>query len=593
MATTINVNSVNCINSSGVPVPKYEVPVKLVLEYDPDGLSVKIKKANESGSSSDFLNEFIVTRATECARLGKISYTIVVDNESLVINFVNEESSKLFHSNIVKVKEGQNSSVFTDRTDESSASQYFQFYGYLSQQQNMLQDFIRTSTYQKAILGNYKDFQDKVVLDVGAGSGILSFFAAQAGASRVYAVEASSMANHAQTLVTANGLDHIIKVIPGKIEELALPEQVDVIVSEPMGYMLINERMLETYLHAKKFLKPGGKMFPCQGELHVAPFQDETLYTEQFNKASFWYQNAFHNVDLRSLRQSAHNEYFRQPIVDTFDIRICTAKSVKHIIDFRTADESSLHKIEIPLTYQILEGGSIHGLAFWFDVLFSGSGKNIWLSTSPTEPLTHWYQVRCLFEDPLFVGSGDIVKGFVSLVANKRQSYDVTIQLQRVGSDIVASNTLDLKNPYFRYSGTAAAPPPGSNTTSPSEAWWNTLDERVSMTNGISVNGLTDCGIDPNNGMTMSNPPNIHPGSITSTGRQRVGSSTATSTQQAQLIGGGISPTLFTSPGTGHQIVMGNTISHYPVSSSLMIGDYFASGVGVNVLPNYRHAHAQ
>lgn len=88
-----------------------------------------------------------------------------------------------------------------------------------------------------------------------------------------------------------------------------------------------------------------GKMFPCQGELHVAPFQDETLYTEQFNKASFWYQNAFHNVDLRSLRQSAHNEYFRQPIVDTFDIRICTAKSVKHIIDFRTADESSLHKI--------------------------------------------------------------------------------------------------------------------------------------------------------------------------------------------------------------------------------------------------------
>lgn len=48
-------------------------------------------------------------------------------------------------------------------------------------------------------------------------------------------------------------------MIPGKIEELTLPEQVDVIVSEPMGYMLINERMLETYLHAKKFLKPGGE----------------------------------------------------------------------------------------------------------------------------------------------------------------------------------------------------------------------------------------------------------------------------------------------------------------------------------------------
>jgi hypothetical protein len=48
------------------------------------------------------------------------------------------------------------------------------------------------------------------------------------------------------------------------------------------------------------------------------------------------------------------------------------------------------------------------------------------------------------------------------------------------------------------------------------------------------------------------NQPNIHPGSITSTGRQRVGPGTATSTQAAQLIGGGISPTLFTSPVSMH-----------------------------------------
>ena len=49
----------------------------------------------------------------------------------------------------------------------------------------MMQDFIRTSTYQKAILDNPVDFNGKVVLDVGAGSGILSFFAQQAGAKRV------------------------------------------------------------------------------------------------------------------------------------------------------------------------------------------------------------------------------------------------------------------------------------------------------------------------------------------------------------------------------------------------------------------------
>ena len=74
---------------------------------------------------------------------------------------------------------------------------------------------------------------------------------------QVYAVEGSSIAKHAEMLVRANKLDNIIHVISGKIEEIELPEKVDMIISEPMGYMLLNERMLETYLHAKKWLKPG------------------------------------------------------------------------------------------------------------------------------------------------------------------------------------------------------------------------------------------------------------------------------------------------------------------------------------------------
>ena len=54
--------------------------------------------------------------------------------------------------------------VFDARTEQSSAVQYFQFYGYLSQQQNMMQDFIRTSTYQRAMLSNLPDFTNKVRL---------------------------------------------------------------------------------------------------------------------------------------------------------------------------------------------------------------------------------------------------------------------------------------------------------------------------------------------------------------------------------------------------------------------------------------------
>lgn len=89
----------------------------------------------------------------------------------------------------------------------------------------------------------------------------------------------------------------------------------------------------------------GGRMFPSRGDLHIAPFSDENLYMEQFNKANFWYQTCFHGVDLSAMRNNAIKEYFRQPIVDTFDIRICMAKSVRHIVDFQTANETDLHKI--------------------------------------------------------------------------------------------------------------------------------------------------------------------------------------------------------------------------------------------------------
>merc|ERR1719197_1501404 len=104
---------------------------------------------------------------------------IKLSTETLLLTFASDEDSNTFSDSFVKIKEDKSSSVFSERTEESSASQYFQFYGYLSQQQNMMQDFIRTGTYQKAMLQNFVDFGDKVVLDVGAGSGILSFFAMQ------------------------------------------------------------------------------------------------------------------------------------------------------------------------------------------------------------------------------------------------------------------------------------------------------------------------------------------------------------------------------------------------------------------------------
>ena len=67
--------------------------------------------------------------------------------------------------------------------------------------------------YHDAIMENKDLFKDKVVMDVGTGSSILATWAAQAGAKRVYAVEYTNMAHHAQSIVEANGVNHIVKVI--------------------------------------------------------------------------------------------------------------------------------------------------------------------------------------------------------------------------------------------------------------------------------------------------------------------------------------------------------------------------------------------
>jgi len=425
------------------------------------------------------LFETTLFRESECFAFVNNTYLISCfdsKQQSIVmIQFKNKLDFDRFTRLNQDFKRQQQLSIFNQRTDAASASQYFQFYGYLSQQQNMMQDYVRTSTYQKAIHSNSEDFRDKVVLDVGAGSGILSFFALQAGARKVYAVEASSMAKHAQLLVQSNNLGNRIEVIAGKIEEIDLPEPVDIIISEPMGYMLFNERMLETYLHAKKWLRSRdeGRMFPSRGDLHVAPFTDAQLYIEQTSKANFWYSKDFHGVDLRALHSAATNEYFKQPIVDTFDIRICMAKTIRHTIDFQKAHETDLHCISIPLEFTANQTGHIHGLAFWFDVAFIGSAQTVWLSTAPSQPLTHWYQVRCLLSTPLFVNKGQQINGSCVLRANKRQSYDVDIELFIKGLGTRSSNTLDLKNPYFRYTGQPVQPPPGSNEQSPSEQLWS------------------------------------------------------------------------------------------------------------------------
>ncbi|KAG0627023.1 hypothetical protein M758_2G168600 [Ceratodon purpureus] len=92
----------------------------------------------------------------------------------------------------------------------------------------MLSDRVRMDAYYHANFENTRHFKGKTVLDVGTGSGILAIWSAQAGARKVYAVEATDMAAHARALVAGNNLEDVVEVIQGYIEDITLPEQVDV-----------------------------------------------------------------------------------------------------------------------------------------------------------------------------------------------------------------------------------------------------------------------------------------------------------------------------------------------------------------------------
>ena len=353
--------------------------------------------------------------------------------------------------------DGAASSQFDSTRDEGSSDQYFRYYGQLMFQQNMLQDVVRTSLYRRAVFENGVDFRGKVVVDVGCGSGILSFFAAQAGARKVYAIEASRAADDARMLVRGNGLESVITVVHGKVEDVELPEECDIIISEPMGTLLVNERMIESFVIARdRFMRksadgsgiaPGCNMFPSRSTIYLAPFCDEALFAEQYNKTLFFAQNEFHGVDLTPLRDAALRSYFSQPIVDAFDPSLLLDEATEHLLDFRTTTDAELQRIEIPFRFTAAYTAQMHGIAGWFDVEFLGSASKVVLTTAPGAPTTHWHQLRCLFQTPVFVMAGQTISGNLLLQTHERHSYWMHVTLHE---PIQVMSTLDLKEPHQR-----------------------------------------------------------------------------------------------------------------------------------------------
>ncbi|TIC16937.1 Sec1-like protein [Wallemia mellicola] len=324
----------------------------------------------------------------------------------------------------------------------------------------MLMDSSRTGVYQQSILGNSAgSFMGKDVLDVGAGSGILSFFSAQAGAKTVYACEASDMASKLQLIVDeANKggknafLKNKLKVVNAKIEDAQastlIPNKVDTIVRESIT--------LVAWPNILRFLKPGGSMFPSSGTIELAPFTDEALYAETAQKSGFFQQTNFLGVDLSVLQEAANEEAFSQPVVGMFPPNQLIANTTNnHAIDFYTCSMDDLYAFTIPFTWQITRTSLMHGIAGWFDLHFKSpkaGGVDLYLSTGPTAPRTHWQATRLLFKEPLAVNAGEVVKGSLKFKVNDQRSYDIvgSIEIESSKEQYDLKHPLNQFNPYFR-----------------------------------------------------------------------------------------------------------------------------------------------
>lgn len=374
-----------------------------------------------------------------------------------------DKIKKLFIQNLykksqVKMNETEiNSSSISvsldDKSTTDNSNPFTMFYAQLLHQGNMLADHVRTGTYQQAFHLNASDFEGKVVLDVGTGTGILAFFACQAGAKKVYAVDASSSTEVARLLAERNGFVDRVEIISGKIEEIELPEKVDIIISEPIGFLLVHERMLESYVIARdRFLKPGGLMMPTLGSIILAPLSDDGLYKEQLGKIAFWECQDFYGIDISPALDKANVEYFSQPVVGYFPSTFLISKQrTIHCIDFNVVTCEELKNFEIPFTFRIDKTEIMHGMAGWFDINFIGSTEDVLLSTSPDAPGTHWYQCRLLLKDPIAVNKGQFISGVLKFDVNEKFSYNINMKVRLDGTEVESENTIYLHDQLYHY----------------------------------------------------------------------------------------------------------------------------------------------
>lgn len=274
----------------------------------------------------------------------------------------------------------------------------------------LLTDVPRVMAYQRAIAASCAG---KVVVEVGCGSGILSIFAARAGARKVIAIEEMEIADLAARMIDANGCREVVELRRSNSRNVVLDEPADVIVHEIFGVDPFEENLLPAIADARRrFLKPGGQLLPhrvevlCLGlEVAEPPRHDrERMLAEAAELGGLYgvdfspYVEMLRTAEVRSLPSASHDG--TEPL---FRPRVLSEPC--QVLDLDLYDESPDLEAQLrarPL--QIIRRGSLNGLILYFRAHLDAHTV---LSTGPFAPLTTWGRRVTPVASPLAVSPGE------------------------------------------------------------------------------------------------------------------------------------------------------------------------------------------
>lgn len=272
---------------------------------------------------------------------------------------------------------------------DKEANNYRMSYRDVAMHKVMLQDVIRTDAYERSISDVVNS--EHTVLDFGCGTGVLSMFAARAGAKKVIAVDRSPFIATAKEIADKNDFENI-DFYHDDHQSLQLDEKVDVIVSEWMGHCLFYEAMLEPLLAVRdRYLASDGIMIPAEVSLHVGLVCDEDVLED----LSFLREKPY-DLDFSPI---AHMP-FQQTDLVTLDEE-CLLVGSAHLgsLNMNTVNQSDSPRV-FSGTLTPDTKAEIVALCGWFSAKLS---EGITLGTGPGDMPTHWDQILFPLPEPFVV----------------------------------------------------------------------------------------------------------------------------------------------------------------------------------------------